>query len=156
MATRRILPTSFTTTRRLVLGVAPARTVTDAATNTDTSLTSATAAFTANDVGAGVTGTGIPAATTIVSVTNATTVVLNHATTATATGVSVTITPTSNVWAAGAVVPKAVVARIRHVSALLSRGWIYPTPDPYSRKLKSPSTPRPITLNAKERKDLGA
>jgi len=67
------------------------RTVTDAVTATSTALTSATAAFSATDVGLGVTGTGIAAGTTIASVTNATTVVLSAATTASATGVSVTI-----------------------------------------------------------------
>lgn len=70
----------------------PARTVTDGVTNTDTSLTSATAAFTSADVGRAVTGAGIPANTVISSVTSSTAVVLSKATTATATGVSVTIT----------------------------------------------------------------
>lgn len=67
------------------------RSVADGVTNTDTSLTSATAAFTAADVGRPVSGTGIPAGTTITIVTNATTVVLSAATTATATGVAITI-----------------------------------------------------------------
>jgi len=71
------------------------RVVTDGATNTNTALTSATAVFTANDVGAAVTGAGIQAATTIASVTNGTTVVLSQATTATATNVTVTITRTN-------------------------------------------------------------
>lgn len=72
-------------------GPASTRTVADGVTATNTALTSATAAFTPGDVGAAVTGTGIPAGTTIASVTNATTVVLSAATTATATGVSITI-----------------------------------------------------------------
>lgn len=67
------------------------RTVADAVTNTDTSLTSATAAFVQDDVGKPISGTGIPAATTIASVTNATTVVLSAATTATASGVTIVI-----------------------------------------------------------------
>jgi hypothetical protein len=67
------------------------RTVTDGVTNTDTSLVSATAAFVAGDVGANVWGAGIPANTHIISVTNATTVVLSAATTATATAVTVII-----------------------------------------------------------------
>jgi len=69
--------------------------VTDGVTATSTSLTSATAVFTANDVGAAVTGAGIQAATTIATVTNGTTVVLSQATTASASGVSVTITRTN-------------------------------------------------------------
>lgn len=71
------------------------RVVADAATSTNTALTSATAAFTANDVGATVTGAGIAGGTTISTVTNGTTVVLSAATTATATNVTVTITRTN-------------------------------------------------------------
>ena len=67
------------------------RTITDGEINTDTSLVSATAAFTSADVGRQVAGTGITAGTTIASVTDATTVVLSAATTATATGVTVLI-----------------------------------------------------------------
>jgi len=53
-------------------------------------LTSATAAFVAGDVGRVITGTGIPTGTVISSVTNATTVVLSNPATAAGTGVSVT------------------------------------------------------------------
>lgn len=60
----------------------------DGVTNTDTSLVSASAVFVAGDVGSVVIGTGIPTGTTIVSRTNATTVVLSNATTATATSVT--------------------------------------------------------------------
>jgi hypothetical protein len=67
------------------------RVVADGVTNTDTSLTSATAVFTDDDKGKPVSGTGIAAGTTILSVTSATVVVLSLATTATATGVSITI-----------------------------------------------------------------
>jgi hypothetical protein len=67
------------------------RTVTDGVLNSTTTVTSATAAFTAADVGAVVTATGVPAGTTIASRTNATTVVLSAAATATATGVTVKI-----------------------------------------------------------------
>lgn len=71
------------------------RVVTDGVTATNTSLTSATAAFTSSDVGAAVSGAGIAANTTISSVTNGTTVVLSQATTASASGVTVTITQTA-------------------------------------------------------------
>lgn len=68
------------------------RTVKDGATtNTSTNVTSATAAFDSGDVGKKITGTGIPANTTISSVTNATTVVISAAATATATGVTITV-----------------------------------------------------------------
>lgn len=73
------------------------RVVTDGVLNSTTTITSATAAFVSGDVGSIVTGTGIPSGTTIDSVTNATTVVLSDAATATATGVNLTITnPGSN------------------------------------------------------------
>src|SRR5882757_622084 len=75
-----------------IIGPTESRTFTNGATtNTSTTLTSATAAFTSNDVGAKVTGAGIPANTTIASVTNATTVVMSAAATATASGVTVVL-----------------------------------------------------------------
>jgi hypothetical protein len=72
-------------------GATASQTIIDGVTNTDTSLVSATAAFVAGDVGKTVTGAGIPTGTTISTRTNATTVVLSQATTATATGVTFTI-----------------------------------------------------------------
>jgi hypothetical protein len=73
-------------------GPAGTRTVADGATtNASPTLTSATAAFSQGDVGATVTGAGIPAGTTIASVTNATTAVMSANATATASGVSVTV-----------------------------------------------------------------
>lgn len=69
----------------------PTRTVSDGVTATDTSLVSATAAFTDADIGDTVSGTGIFAGSTIISRQSGTHVTLSHATTATATGVSVTI-----------------------------------------------------------------
>lgn len=71
--------------------VGSARTVKDAVTNTDTSLVSATANFTQDDVGASVTGTNIFVPTTIASVTNGTTVVLSHVTTGTGSALTVTV-----------------------------------------------------------------
>lgn len=73
------------------------RQVADGATNSNTNLTSATAAFsTTLDQGANIAGAGIPPGTVIQTVTNSTTVVLSQAATATATGVALTITrPTS-------------------------------------------------------------
>lgn len=68
------------------------RKATDGVTNTDTSLTSATAAFTSADVGCLVTGSGIYPGTTIASVSSGTAVVLSHATTASASGVTFYIT----------------------------------------------------------------
>lgn len=73
-------------------GVNATRSVTDGVLNSTTTLTSATAAFVAADVGAKVTGTGIPAGTYIASVTNGTTVIMSQAATATASGVTVAIT----------------------------------------------------------------
>lgn len=70
------------------------RVITDGVTATDTSLVSLTAHFTSLDVGRNVSGAGIFAGSTIVSVTNDRTVVLSHVTTATATGVTILIAPT--------------------------------------------------------------
>jgi Pectate lyase superfamily protein len=75
------------------------RTTLDGVTNTDTSLVSATLAFVAGDVGRQVFGSGIFAGSTITSVTNGTTVVLSHVTTATATGVTVTLAPSAKITA---------------------------------------------------------
>lgn len=68
------------------------RVVTDAATTSASpTLTSATGAFVANDVGAPVSGTGIPAATTIIAVVNSTTATMSANASATGSGVTVTI-----------------------------------------------------------------
>lgn len=96
----------------------PRTTTADGAmTNASTTLTSATAAFGAPDVGAVVTVAGaFPAGTivTIVSVTNSTTVVLSTAATATVSGAAlsvcqaldlITVTPASSTLAFGSVSP---------------------------------------------------
>lgn len=64
---------------------------TDAVLNSTTTVTSATAAFTQDDVGKTITATGIPADTTISAVGSATSITLSAAATATATGVTITI-----------------------------------------------------------------
>lgn len=73
-------------------GQVPGRTFSDAATTSaDATVTSGLANFTAADVGLTITGTGIPGGTTILSVTNSTTIELSANATATATGVAITI-----------------------------------------------------------------
>jgi hypothetical protein len=68
------------------------RTVTDGATTSgNKTVTSVTAAFSASDVGSAISGTGIPAATTIASVESATSVTTSANSTATATGLTLTI-----------------------------------------------------------------
>lgn len=68
------------------------RSVTDGVTtNASTTVTSATAAFTQADKGKLIAGTGITSGTTIASVTNATTVVLSAAATASGTSIAFTI-----------------------------------------------------------------
>lgn len=68
-------------------------TFTDGVTNSTTTFTSASAAFSATtDVGKVIAAAGITPGTTIASVTNATTVILSAAATATASGLSFTIT----------------------------------------------------------------
>jgi hypothetical protein len=75
------------------------RTVSDGVLNSTTSISSATALFTAADVGATVVGTGIPTSDTIASQTG-TAAVLAAAATATASGVALTITQTPALAAA--------------------------------------------------------
>jgi subtilisin family serine protease len=79
------------------------RVVTDGVVGTST-VSSATAAFTAKDVGQTLSGTGIPAGATIQVVVDATTVVLSQAPPAALTGVTLTIggTPPGMVNAANA------------------------------------------------------
>lgn len=60
-------------------------------TNGSTTITSGTAGFDQKDVGRTISGAGIPAGTTIATVTNPTTATLSAAATATATGVTITI-----------------------------------------------------------------
>ncbi len=79
---------------RLTINDGAPRIVSDGVTNSTTTITSATAAFTNADIGSYVTGSGITALAKIVSITNATTAVISIAATASATGVSLTITPT--------------------------------------------------------------
>jgi lysophospholipase L1-like esterase len=74
-------------------GTAQFRTVTDGVTTSaSTTITSATAAFVASDVGFLITGAGIPTGTTIASITNGTTAVLSVAATVTASAVTLNIT----------------------------------------------------------------
>lgn len=67
------------------------RTVADGVLNSSTTVTSATAVFTSDDVGAAIAGTGIPGGATIVTRNSATEVIISAAATATATGVSLSI-----------------------------------------------------------------
>jgi Phage tail tube protein len=67
------------------------RTVSDGVTNATTTVTSATANFTASDVGKNISGGTIPAGTFIASRTNSTTVILSAAATGSASGVTLTI-----------------------------------------------------------------
>lgn len=85
--------TDFSTTwdNTASLTVPNSRSVTDGVSNTTTTITSATAAFTNADVGASITGTDISAGTTIASVTNSTTAVLSQAATGSHSGDSWTI-----------------------------------------------------------------
>jgi len=96
-------PTDWVTCTNGIWAVYPAsvmgRTVSDGATNTNTTVTSATAAF-ANpaDVGAVIAGPGIPPGTTITIVGSSTSVTISAAATATATGQPLTITRTTSLF----------------------------------------------------------
>lgn len=70
-------------------GISPGHHVEDGVINSTTTFVSASALFTARDVGRSIFGTGIPASTTISSVINAASVIMSHAATATATAVIV-------------------------------------------------------------------
>lgn len=88
----------------LIVRNGAARTVTDGVTATNTTLTSATAAFTSSDIGSTVSGNGIVVGTKITAVGSATSVTLSAATTATASGVTVVIDPimfSTNITSAG-------------------------------------------------------
>ena len=68
------------------------RVVTDGATtDTDATVTSTTGSFGVDDIGKPISGTGIPAGATIVSITSATSVEISAVATATATGLTITI-----------------------------------------------------------------
>lgn len=67
-------------------------------TNLSTTVTSATAFFNQSDVQATITGTGIPANTTIVSVQSATSATMSAAATATGSGLSIVITRVGGDW----------------------------------------------------------
>jgi hypothetical protein len=69
------------------------RTVTDGVTNSSTLVTSATAAFSSDDVGRPITGAGITAGTTIAAVVSATNITLSATATATASSVTLNIGP---------------------------------------------------------------
>jgi len=75
-----------------VLNALMGRTVADGATNTNTTVTSATAAFVSQDVGAIIAGVGIPSGATILQINSGTSVGISATATATATGLALTIT----------------------------------------------------------------
>lgn len=108
-------------------GAPPGVTFTDAATtSSSTTLTSASAGFTSADVGRTISGTGIAGATTIATVTNATTVVLSAAATATGTGVTITIGRPGAYWRY--VFPKAVLQMTDFTLENAARQVVYTGP----------------------------
>ena len=91
--------TKFTLSGALTITGIPVgtRAVTDGATtNLSTTFTSSTANFKLNDIGVGISGTNIPANTTIASITSSTQVVMSAAASATGSSLSVTIGGTTN------------------------------------------------------------
>lgn len=69
------------------------RVVTVSTTSASPTVVATTGTFNANDVGAAVTGAGIPGGTTIITYTDSTHVVLSASATATASGVALTVKP---------------------------------------------------------------
>lgn len=99
-----------------------ARTVADAATTSGNKIvTSATAAFSPSDVGATITGTGIPAGATIASVQSATSITTSANSTATATGVSITVDAGSNLIVAGIELATSFAMQLTEVEAMRSQ-----------------------------------
>lgn len=95
----RSAPTVRTTENGTVVSYPSSRTISDAVeTSGSATLTSATAAFTATDIGISVAGVNIPAGTTIQSVTNSTNVVLSGNATATSANGTVTFGATTVVY----------------------------------------------------------
>jgi hypothetical protein len=136
------------------------RIVTDGATTISTpNLTSATGAFTANDVGVPISGTGIPALTTILSVTSSTAVVMSANATATGSALTVTIgsayvTPTYPVGAtlysstvnptlANIVVGGTLTAPTTTALASIAGGTTAAAVKSWNLKLDNGITPRP-------------
>jgi len=74
-----------------LLGGQSPRQVTDGATNSNTTVTSATASFNSGDIGRGISGTGIPVGAIITAFASATSVTISAPATATATGVTLTL-----------------------------------------------------------------
>ncbi len=95
----RVTPTVKSTETGVVVSYPYSRTVSDAITTANsTTLTSASANFSATDVGATVAGVNIPASTTIQSVTNSTTIVMSASATASTSGATVTFGATTVVY----------------------------------------------------------
>lgn len=100
---------------------------TDGVENSSTTFTSATANFVAGDVGKTITGDNIPAATTIASRTNSTTIILSAAATATGSGNNFTILNRLEVGGTGTVTN---VALTNNVTALFTSSVTNPTTSP--------------------------
>lgn len=116
------------------LPIANTRTVTDGATTSaSTTVSSATANFGSADVGSPISGTGIPAGATIVTVTNATTVVISSAATATGTNVSLTIGISWNPTSPSA----ALLTDARNISCSIDNGYKLGPTAPETDKSKS-------------------
>lgn len=100
LSPRPILPNDFAVLATSIAGVYRAlgidgynssRQVTDGVTNTDNTFQSATANFTAADVGRGISGTNIFSGSTIATIVTSTSVTLSHVTTGTGTGLTITL-----------------------------------------------------------------
>lgn len=74
------------------------RTVADGVTASNTTVTSATAAFTSADVGAVIAGPGIPSGALITQINSGTSVVISVAATASASALALTITPATALY----------------------------------------------------------
>ena len=91
-----LMQTSGTTSSLVLLKWLPAVRTVPVHLNSTTTITTSNPTFTAVDVGAAITATGIPASTTISAVTNSTTATISHAATATSNpNATITVTETA-------------------------------------------------------------
>lgn len=107
---------------------ASATVITDGVSNSTTTITSATAAFTQADVGATITGTDLPAAVYIASVTNSTTAVLSATATGTGSARTWTINRHLTIHSA-AFAAMSVIGTTQHMMASLDEDGLASEPE---------------------------
>lgn len=127
--------------------------ISDGVSNSTTTITSATAAFTPADVGATVTGTDIPAGAYIATYSNATTVILNTAATGTGTARSWTINRHQTIHSP-AFAAMATVGTTQHMMGVLDEDGLAGEPEAFMVTLHGASSTWCQILRAQESTSL--